>query len=87
MTDPGEPASDGNRTNAVREGQDFQNGRDELFETIGQQVENLYLNAANGKNNDAGNKKELEEFHWGNEKVVEVIESLCMSCQENVGCP
>jgi len=82
MTDSRKPASGGNHTDAVREGQGFQNGRDELFGTIGQLVE---------KNDDVGNneksKKELEELHWGNEKVVEVIESLCMNCHENVGYP
>jgi len=84
MADSREPASDGNRTNAVREGQDLENRRDDLFGTIGQQVENLHLNDSDGKNDDV---KEYEELHWGNEKVVEVIESLCMNCQENVGYP
>ncbi len=91
MTDSRDPASGGNRTNAVREGQGFQNGRKDLFGTIGQLVENLKLDNSDGKTDDVGNneksKKELEELHWGNEKVVEVIESLCMNCHENVGYP
>jgi len=91
MTDSREPASGGNRTNAVREGQGFQNGRKDLFGTIGQLVENLKLNNSDGKNDDVGNngevKEEPEAFHWGNEKVVEVIESLCMNCHEMVSHP
>lgn len=91
MTDSRKPANGENHTDAVREGQGFQNGRDELFGSIGQLVENLKLDNSDGKNDDVGNneksKEKLEELDWGNEKVLEVIESLCMNCHENVGYP
>ena len=75
----------GNGGNDVHEEYATQNVRDEVFGAIGQHVQNLNLKDADDEEpvNDA---EEPEEFRWGNEKVVEIIESLCMNCQENV-CP
>ena len=58
---------------------------DEVFGTIGQQVQDLSLNDEDGQKAEDAGKEDPEEFR-GNEKVVEVIESLCMNCQEDVGC-
>lgn len=89
MTDSREPTSGGDRTDTVRKGQNY--GPKELFSVLGQQVEDLNLNNSEGKNGKVGNngesKEEPEEFHSGSERVVEVIESLCMNCHENVSHP
>lgn len=89
MTDSREPASGEDRTNTIRKGQNCE--PNELFGVLGQLVDNLKLNNSDGKNNVVGNNgepaEESEEFHGANEKVVEVIESLCMQCHENVCYP
>ena len=59
-------------------------GKDEVFATIGQHVHDLNINEPeHGVENEI--KDDPEEFRWGDQKVVETIESLCMNCQENVG--
>lgn len=89
MTDSREPASGEDRINTIRKGQNC--GPNELFGVLGQLVDNLKLNNSDAKNDVVGNNgesaEESEEFHGANEKVVEVIESLCMQCHENVCCP
>lgn len=89
MTDSREPTSSGDRTNTGHKGQKY--GPNELFSVLGRQVENLNLNNSDGKNDNVGDDgepvEEPEEFHGANETVVEVIESLCMQCHENVCYP
>lgn len=89
MTETREPTSGVDRTDTVRKGQKYE--PKELFSVLGQQVEDLNLNNSEGKNgnvgNNGGSKEEPEEFRSGSEKVVEVIESLCMNCHENVSHP
>ncbi len=89
MTDSREPTSGGGGTNTYPKGQKY--GPKELFSVLGQLVEDLKLNKSDGKDDGVGKngkvKEEAEEFHQGSEKVVEVIESLCMNCHENVSHP
>lgn len=56
----------------------------DVFDTIGQQVQNLEIGRNEGHEMDGNSTEEPEEYRWGNEKVVETIESLCMNCQQNV---
>ena len=56
----------------------------DVFDTIGQQVRNLDLRSNDGHISGEDSAEEPEEYRWGNEKVVEKIESLCMNCQQNV---
>lgn len=70
-------SQDGSKTS--REGHASRNGADEGFKSISQQVQNLDINENEAKNDDSG------ELGEGEEKVIEVVESLCMNCQEDVG--
>ena len=59
---------------------------EDLFTTIGKRVERLEIddtvNVKRGKNEIGAGEDERAEA-----KVVDIIESLCMNCEENVGHP
>lgn len=61
------------------------NGLDDVFGTIGQHVQNLNLSDQDERNGLDGTRADSDDFRWGNENVVDIIESLCMNCKENVG--
>lgn len=85
MSNSRQAVSAGSHNSTTLNGRDSPDRRDEVFGTIGQQVERLGLKDADRNEDDIGNNGDPEDFSWGNEKVVEVVESLCMNCQENVG--
>ena len=67
------------------DGRTSEDGKDEAFATIGQHVHDLNIEEPDGHGAENENKGDPEEFRWGDQKVVETVESLCMNCQENVG--
>ena len=67
------------------DGRTSEDGNDEVFATIGQHVHDLNIKERDGHGAENELKDDPEEFRWGDQKVVETVESLCMNCQENVG--
>lgn len=55
----------------------------DVFDTIGQQVQKLELKGNDRHETGEGGTDEPEEYRWIGDKVVEKIESLCMNCQQN----
>ena len=57
--------------------------RDDVFQSVGKQVEGLSVQDGKFADHDADQHDE-EDYDDGGPRVVEEIESLCMNCEQNV---